>query len=150
MNIDRVKYLVKFIRRQGRAAIVHAVSETAEQHFSVTCHICKYWRRTSRERKTCADLVTTGDLFEEVERQMELKRNWDNDQSIFHDFTYAKVNKNFNVIYEVLEDCCSPVCGCTNNPISYLIIKNLIPNDEAGDPEAEYFTLDQNHPKDYN
>ena len=78
LNADRVKYLVKAICRPGGAAIGHAVSETAEHHLIVACHICKYWRCTSRESKTCADLVTTGDLFEEAERQMELEKNWDN------------------------------------------------------------------------
>ena len=62
---------------------------------------------------------------------------------IFHAFTDAEVNKNFNVIYEEFEYCCSSVCGCTNNPISYLMRKNLIPKDEADDPEADYVTLDQ-------
>ena len=47
LNVNCVKSLVKAIRRPGKAAIVHAVSETAERHFIVACHIYKYWRRTS-------------------------------------------------------------------------------------------------------
>ena len=58
----------------------NAVSKIEEHHLIVACHIYKYWRRTSRERKTCAVLVTTGDLFEEAERQMDLEDNWDNNQ----------------------------------------------------------------------
>ena len=73
---------------------------------------------------------------------MEIKRIWDNNQTIFHAFTNAKVNKNFNVLYEEFEDCCSSVCGCTKNPISYLMRKKLIHNDEADDPEDDYVTLD--------
>ena len=103
MNADRVKYLVKAICRPDGAAIGHAVSETAEHHLIVACHICKYWRCTSRESKTCADLVTTGDLFEEAERQMELEKNWDNNLAIFHAFTNSKVNKNFKMLYEKFE-----------------------------------------------
>ena len=79
MNVDRVKSHVKTIRRLGGAAIGNAVSEIAEHYLIVACHICKYWRCTSREIKTCANLVTTGDLFEETEYQMDLERNWDND-----------------------------------------------------------------------
>ena len=74
---------------------------------------------------------------------MELEINWDNSLSIFHAFTYAELNKNFNVLYEEFEDRCSSVRRCTNNPLLYLIRKNLIPTDEADDPEAEYATLDQ-------
>ena len=80
LNVNRVKSLVKAICRPGGAAIGHAVSETAGRHLIVACHICKYWRRTSRESKTYCDLVTTGYLFEEVERQIDLKRNWDINQ----------------------------------------------------------------------
>ena len=74
---------------------------------------------------------------------MEIERNWDNNQAIFHDFTDAEFNKNLNVLYREFEDCCSSVRGFTNNPISYLTRKNLIPNDEADDSEEEYVTLDQ-------
>ena len=35
---------------------------------------------------------------------MKLERNWDNDQAIFHTFTDAKVNKNFNMLYGEFED----------------------------------------------
>ena len=94
-------------------------------------------------KKTCADLVTTGGIFEEAERHMELERNWDNNQEIFHDFTNAEVNKNFNVIYKDFENRYSSVQGCTNNPISYFMRKNFIHKDKANDHEAEYFTLDQ-------
>ena len=100
LNIDRVKYLVKTIFFSDRAAIGNAVSETAGHHLIVAYHICKYWRRTSWQSKTCVDLVTTGALFEEAERQMELERNLDNDQSISRAFTDSKLNKNFNVLYE--------------------------------------------------
>ena len=47
LNVECVNSLVKAICRPGKAAIVHAVSETAERHFIVACHIYKYWRRTS-------------------------------------------------------------------------------------------------------
>ena len=85
----------------------------------------------------------TGDMFEEAERQMELEKNWDNDQAIFRAFTNAKVNNNFNILYKYFEDRCSSVHGCTNNPLSYLMRKNLIPKYGAGDHEAEYVMLDQ-------
>ena len=98
-------------------------------------HICKYWRRTSRQRKTCANLFTTGDLFEEAERQIELERTWDNNQAIFHAFTDAEVNSNFNVLYEEFEDSFSSIRGCTNIPILYLMRKNLIPKNEADNPK---------------
>ena len=49
LEIGRVKYFFKAIRRPGGAAIGNAVSETAEHHLIVACHICKYWRRTSRQ-----------------------------------------------------------------------------------------------------
>ena len=49
LNVNRVKSLVKAIRRPSGVAIDNAVSETAEHHFIVVCHICKYWRRTSRQ-----------------------------------------------------------------------------------------------------
>ena len=75
LNVNRVKSLVNAICHQGRAVIGHSVSETAEHHLIVTCQIYKYWRRTSRESKTCSDLVTTGDMFEEAERQMDLESN---------------------------------------------------------------------------
>ena len=143
MNVEQVKSLVKAIHCPGRAAIGNAVSETSEHHFIVACHICKYWCCTSRESKTCSDLVTTGGLFEEAERQMELERNLYNNKEIFHAFTDAYLNKNFNVLYEDFEYRCSSVCGCTKNPISCLMKNNLIPKDEADDPEAEYVTLDQ-------
>ena len=79
LNADRVNSLVKVISPPDGSAIGNAVSEIAEHYLIVACHICKYWRCTSREIKTCANLVTTGDLFEETEYQMEIKRNWDND-----------------------------------------------------------------------
>ena len=131
LNVDRIKYLVKAIIRTGGATIGNSVSETAEHHFIVACHICKYWRRTSPKGIYFSDLVTTSDLFEEEERQMELKRTWDNNQAIFHAFIDAKLNKNFNVLYKDFDDRCSYICGWTNNPISYLMTYNLIPKDEA-------------------
>ena len=143
LNIDHVKSLVKAICRSCGAAINHAVSETAEHHLIVACHICKYSSLTSRESKTCADLVTSGDLFEEAEHKMELKRNWDSDQEIFHAFTNVEVNKNFNVLYKEFKDCCYYVRGCTKNPIFYLMRKNLIPKDKIDEPEADFLTLDQ-------
>ena len=99
LNVDHVKSLIKAIIRPGGVAIGHAVSETSEHYLIVACQICKYWRRNSRESKTCAELVTTGDLFEEAERQMDFKRNWDNDQESFHAFNDAKLNKKFNALY---------------------------------------------------
>ena len=72
LNVNRVKSLGKSIIYSGGAAIGNDVSETAKHHLIVACHICKYWRRTSQESKTCADLVTTIDLFDEAERQMKL------------------------------------------------------------------------------
>ena len=142
LNVNRVNSLVNAIRRPGRSAIGNSVSETAEHHFIVARHICKYWRHTSRQIQTCADLVTTGDLFEEAERQMDLERTWENDQAVFHAFTNAEVNKNFNMLYKDFKYRCSSVRGCTNNPISYLMRKNLIPRDEADDPEEYYVMLD--------
>ena len=100
LNINRVKSLVKSIFCPGGAAIGNAVSETTEHHLNFAFYICKYWRRTSQKIKTCANLITTCDLFEEAERQMDLKRTWDNDQAIFHPFPDAEVNKSFNVIYK--------------------------------------------------
>ena len=100
LNFNCIKSLVKAICRPGGAAIGNDVSETAEHHLIFACHICKYWRRTSRKIKTCTNLVTNGDMFEEAEHQMELERNWDNNQAIFHAFTSAEVNKNFNMIYK--------------------------------------------------
>ena len=78
---------------------------------------------------------------------MRTKRNLDNDQVIFHAFTDAEVNKNFNVLYEEFEYSFSSVRGFTSNPISYLMRKNLITKDEANYPEAEYVTLDQKSSK---
>ena len=73
---------------------------------------------------------------------MELKSTWDNNQDIFHAFTDAEFNKNFNVLYKEFRDCCSSVRGFTKNPILYLMRKNLIPKDEADDHEEDYITLD--------
>ena len=73
---------------------------------------------------------------------MYLKRTCDNDQAIFRAFNDVKVNKNFNVLYEEFEDCCSSICGCINNPISYLMRNNLIPKDEADNTEKCSITLD--------
>ena len=98
---------------------------------------------TGHTNKNCVDIVTTGDIFEELERQMELKINWDNDQAIFHAFTDAEINKNLNVIYEEFKDRCSYVCGYTNNPMLYFMRKKLIPKDKADNLESEYITLDQ-------
>ena len=39
LNINRVKYLGKAILCPGGAAIINSVSETAEQHLIVLCHI---------------------------------------------------------------------------------------------------------------
>ena len=39
LNINRVNYLVKAIWLPGGAAIGNAVSETAEHHLIVACHI---------------------------------------------------------------------------------------------------------------
>ena len=39
LNLDRFKSLVKAIFRQGGDAISNAVSETAEHHLIVACHI---------------------------------------------------------------------------------------------------------------
>ena len=89
LNVNHVNSLVKFIHRRDRSDIGSDLSETIEHHLILVCHICKYWRQTLRESKTCAELVKTGDLFEEAERQMDLKTNWDNDKEIFHDFTDA-------------------------------------------------------------
>ena len=100
LNINHVKSLVKAIRHPGGADIGNSVSETSEHRLIVSCHICKYWSCTSQESKTCADLVTIGDLIEEAERQMELEKNSDNDQAIFHAFNDAEVNKNFSVLYK--------------------------------------------------
>ena len=74
---------------------------------------------------------------------MDIERTWDNDQAIFHAFTNAKVNNNFNILYEKFNNHCSSICGCTNNPILYLMWNSLIPKDKADDPEAEYVTLYQ-------
>ena len=142
LNADHVKSLFKAIRRPVGAAIGNSVYETAEHHLIVAFHIYKYWPHTSRERKNCAGLFTTGDVFGEAGRQLDLEKNWDNDQSIIRSFAGAEVNKNFNVIYEYFKDRCSSVRGCTNNPILYLMRRNLIPKDEADGPEAEYVTLD--------
>ena len=73
---------------------------------------------------------------------MDIERTWDNDQAIFHAFTDVEVNKNFNVLYKEFDGCYSSVNGCTQNPISYLMRKNLIPKDEADNPEEDYVTLD--------
>ena len=116
LNIDCVTSLVKAILRPAGDAIGNDVSETLENHFIVACHIYKYWRCTSQQSKTCADLVTNGYLFEKEERQMELGRTWDNNQAIFHAFTDSEVNKNFNILYKEFEDCCSSVRGCTTDP----------------------------------
>ena len=72
---------------------------------------------------------------------MDLKSTWDNDQEIFHSFTDAKVNKKFSMFYEEFKDHCSSVGGFTNNPILYLMRKNLIPKDEADDHEEDYVML---------
>ena len=64
LNFERVKSLFKAISRPGGAAINNDVSETAEHHLIVGCHVCKYWRQTSRQSKTFSDLVTTDDMFE--------------------------------------------------------------------------------------
>ena len=74
---------------------------------------------------------------------MELESNWDNYLSFFHAFTNAKVNKNFNEIYEEFEDSWFFIRRCTSNHISYLMRKNSTPKDEAKDPEDDYVTLDQ-------
>ena len=42
LSVNRVKSLVKSIRRPGRAAIGNSVSKTVEHHLIVSCHICKY------------------------------------------------------------------------------------------------------------
>ena len=84
----------------------------------------------------------TGDLFEEAESRMEIERTWYNSQAIFRAFTNAEVNNNFNLLYEEFEDRWSYVCMCTNNPILYLMRNNLIPKDEADNPEEDYITLD--------
>ena len=55
-----------------------------------------------RETKTVGNLVTTWDLFEEVEQQKELKRNSDNEQAISQPLTKLDVKKSFNVYYEEL------------------------------------------------
>ena len=141
MDVDCVKSLVKAIRRPGGAAIGNAVSETSEHHFIVAFHICKYCRCTSQQSKTCANLVTTGDLFEEAERQIDLERIWDKNQEICHAFTNDEFNKNFNAIYKEFEDPCSSFCECTNNPILYLMRKNLIPKDEINNTEKDYVAL---------
>ena len=141
LNVDRVKYIVKAICRPGRSAIGNDVSKTSEDHLIVACHICKYWRCTSRESKTCAKLVTTGDLFEEAERQIDLERIWDKNQEICHAFTNDEFNKNFNAIYKEFEDPCSSFCECSNNPILYLMRKNLIPKDEINNTEKDYVAL---------
>ena len=48
LNVDSANSIFKAICRPGGAAIGNAVSETKEHHLIVACHICKYWRRTSR------------------------------------------------------------------------------------------------------
>ena len=73
---------------------------------------------------------------------MELKSTWNNDQAIFHAFTDAEVNKKSNMLYKEFEERCSYVHGCTNNPISYLMRKNLVPKYEADNPKEDYVTLD--------
>ena len=73
---------------------------------------------------------------------MEPERTWDDNQEIFHAFTDTEVKKNFNVLYKEFEDPCFYVRGCTNKLTSYLMKKNLIPKDEAHDPEENYVTLD--------
>ena len=74
---------------------------------------------------------------------MDIETNWDNDKEIFHDFTDANWNRNFNVLYEEFEDRWYSVCGCNNNTILYLMRNNLIKKYEADDSKAEYVTLDQ-------
>ena len=58
---------------------------------------------------------------------MEIEKTWDNDQAISHTFTGAKVNKNFNVLYEEFEDRCSSVRGVYQQPHIVLDEKDLDP-----------------------
>ena len=55
-NVDRVKTLVKAIRRPGGVSIYNAMSETAEHHLIVAFHICKYWHFTSWQTKLAPTL----------------------------------------------------------------------------------------------
>ena len=97
------------------------MSNTAEHHLIVGYFICKYWRRCLRETKTVGNLITTGDLFEEAERHMELVKNWVNDQAIFQPLTDLYIKKSFNVHFEEFTDDCDSIRGCTGKSISYLI-----------------------------
>ena len=78
LPVDHSKSIVKAICRPDKNAGWNDVSKTAEHHLIVGCFICKYWRRCLRECNMIADQVTTGNLFEDTERQMELEKNWGN------------------------------------------------------------------------
>ena len=143
LNVDRVKSLVKAIRRPGGAAIGTDVSETAEHHLIVACHICKYWRRTSRQSKNYADLVTTSDLFEEAGRKWRLKRLGITIKRSPIPLPVPKLIKTSTFSTKSSRIVAPLFAGCTNNPISYLMRKILIPKDEADNPEEEYVMLDQ-------
>ena len=65
LSAARCKSLVYALRRPGGVAQGHPVTESAEHNLSVCCAICRYWERCSRDTKIAADLVLTGNVFEE-------------------------------------------------------------------------------------
>ena len=48
LDVNHVNSLVKIIHRPDRSDIGSDVSETTEHNLILVCHICKYWRQTSR------------------------------------------------------------------------------------------------------
>ena len=72
---DRVRSIVKAIRRPGGAADGATVSERAQHHFMLAAKLIQYWIRTKRSIDfTLIQL----NMFPEIERQSLLEVGWKN------------------------------------------------------------------------
>ena len=78
----------------------NAVAEKAEHILSICCAVCQFWQRCLRNTNTVADLVLTGDQFDDAKRQVELKLCWENSEAGFTALTEQEVKHNFNLHYE--------------------------------------------------